>query len=360
MTTGHLDLFICSSPLEVVTAHVIARHYTTAETTTKVLAVEGEPDPRIVDSALWTEVVVLHDSRLVLPQWRQRFADNLAAVRAVKRRHAAQTGTLLVSNLYWLMNNALVADTVAAKSSGADFDLALFDQGLVMYCQARLGLPELAEIPRAIAKYALLRANGFPAMLITPWNADLRHPLPRRVFCWHPALLAPSKRLVPLDHGHVASYAARQLPALPLLTRDACLYLSQPIYRFIGRDTFKPFVERLRDTLIARGFSELYYKPHHHDDDEWRRFLEDELSFRALSGYDRLPAELLAIAIRPPLVAGHTSSALMNIAEWLDDVHVLAFGAGAIDKLGRFSAHPPIYPSVPSLFAKFPNIEIVG
>jgi hypothetical protein len=313
-----------------------------------------------VDSSLWNEIVALHDSRLVLAGWRQRFAENLAAIRALKRRHAATTATLLVSNLYWLMNNALVADTVSATVSRNGFDLALFDQGLVMYCQARLGLPELAEIPRSLAKYLLLRANGFPSMLITPWNADLRHPLPRRVYCWHPELLTSSRRLVPLDHHHVASYAARQLPGAPLMAPDSCLYLSQPIYRFIGRDVFKPFVEGLHDTLVARGYSTLYYKAHHHDDDEWKTYLEDELGFSPLSGYDTIPAEVLAIAMRPPLVAGHSSSALMNIAKWVEDVRVLAFGARAIDKLGKFTAHPPIYPSVPSLFARFPNIEIQG
>jgi hypothetical protein len=117
-------------------------------------------------------------------------------------------------------------------------------------------------------------------------------------------------------------------------------------------------VTRLRDSLQARGFSALYYKPHHHDDYEWRAVLENDLGFRVLAGYDRLPAELVAIAVRPPLVAGHTSSALMNIAGWVDDVRVLAFGGNTIDKLGRFSAHPPIYPSVTSLFASFRNIEI--
>lgn len=320
-----VNLFLCSSPLQVVCAHAIALEHFRSPSDVNVLAVEGDADRRIVLGDLWAAELSLHDTRPEWGDWARKIRCNIDAIEG--QLHGMQLARLrlFVSDLFWLMNNSLVAHfRQRARRERLSYEVFLVDEGTVMYTQHRL--PIRARV-RGLLKYVALRLSGLSALHITESTSGYRHPLCTGVYCFHPMLLDGLSQVpvFPVPVGQLG-YARPLLTNFVALPARSCLYLSQPLYKLAGQKRQYAVVQRVREEMTRGGIEHFYYKSHHADLADWRGLLEDELGFTPLPGTGRIPIEVLIDGLQPAVLVSHNTSALVNIASSPFPGRVIACG----------------------------------
>jgi hypothetical protein len=319
-----LTLIQCNATLEVLHAHLVrAKH--SDDDRDWILVYPEWVSSLLVLPDLWTSVIAGVDTRPEYGNAAKRLRRHLSALRSHVVFNSYQEIELVVSDLSWLMNNILVAwvSRLCSKRH-IDFRLSLLDEGAVLYSGTRLGLRRTAK---SVAKYAFLRLNRFPALLVHPKNADYLHRLCTHIYCLHPDLLdVPSRVTKERIHSEMLNeiYGDR-IPTLVLPLRS-CLYLSQPLYKLVGTERQLAVVHALREALCAQGIFQLFYKPHHADLPEWCELLEKECGFEPISMREMVPIEMLAARCDADIIVSHICSALLNLKSYGYRGRVIAYG----------------------------------
>jgi len=319
-----LTLIQCNATLEVVHSHLV-RAVWREKPGDWVLAYPNWVSERAVRPEMWTKALPVGDTRPEYGGVTRRIRRNVAILDGSVQFDAYSRIDLVVSDLFWLMNNVLVAKMVhSCRSQQIEFSLSLLDEGAVLYSGTRLGLRCSL---RCAMKYVYLRLHGLPALLIHPGNADYLHPLCERVFCLHPELLNLPKHVdsVKIDTNALEQVYRDRLPTLDF-PPGSCLYLSQPLYKLVGVKCQLAVVRSFRERLRGQGISHFYYKPHHADLPFWCELLEAECGLRPLEFREMVPIEMVASRCNANVIVSHTSSALMNLKRYGYHGRLIAYG----------------------------------
>ncbi len=347
------NLFLCHSPLQVLHSHLVRREHL-QDRADWFLAYAEWISPLMVRPKLWTKVISVSDSRPEYGQVIRKIRTILATLEREISFSKYRSINLVVSDLYWLMNNCLVAGLARfCRRENIAFRISILDEGSVLYTNERVGLRRLL---RCWAKYLYLAAHWLPGLLLHPGNVDYYHPLCRRVYCLHPELLKPPDG-VPVDRIEAtatwelygdASGGFRFPP-------KSCLYLSQPMYKLAGMELQREIVCAMQRQLQAEGIQHFFYKPHHADRPSWTERLERECGMEPLI-MQELPIELLASRCDASVIVSHSCSALLNVAAYGFRGRVIAYGLNRLRGAFRETAQ---FEDFVSVLRRVGGVELV-
>jgi hypothetical protein len=318
-------IFLCSSPLQLIHAHLVRHNYLATQDSDCFLFHEGPVSKQLIVEKMWTSVTELITSKRAHGNTQKNIATNLKGIFAEVHWDRYSSIELIISDLYWLMNNvAVAAISRMCRVSKKHFSFSILDEGAVLYTGDRLGWKRSI---RCLGRSAYLFLNGLDTVIVRNSNADYRHPACRIVYCLHPALLRVPNHIpkVPIDPERLEEVYKDGFGALRLEPRSA-LYLSQPVYQTLGIARQAELVRASRDMLSRQGIVNFYYKPHHFDSDEWRSCLQTEIGFSPIPNGHGLPVEVWAKSCNAELIFGHFSSALLNMRAYGYQGRVVACG----------------------------------
>jgi hypothetical protein len=319
-----LTLIQCNASLEVIHAHLVRAAHA-GEPGDWVLAFPEWVSRLAIREEMWTKALALPDTRPEYGDAAAKIRKNLATLAAAFPPAGYSQIELVVSDLFWLSNNVLVAQLAGfCGKRKIGFRLALMDEGSVLYSGTRLGVRRTLK---SLAKYAYLKLHGFPALLIRPGNADYLHPLCHKVYCLHPQLLRLPARveMETIEPRWMASVYDPERTPISLPARS-CLYLSQPLYKRVGIERQLEVVAESKSYMQREGVTHFYYKPHHADLPEWIERLERDCGFQPLALREQLPVELLARLCEAEVVLSHNTSALLNLRLYGYRGRIISFG----------------------------------
>ena len=256
---------------------------------------------------------------------QQNITANLKAIFAEVHWDGYSSIELIISDLYWLMNNvAVAAISRMCTVSKKQFSFSILDEGTVLYTGDRLGWKRSI---RCLGRSAYLFLNGLDTVVVRNSNADYRHPACRTVYCLHPALLRVPDHVpkVPIDPQRLDEVYRHGFGELRVEPRSA-LYLSQPVYQTLGIARQAELVRASRDMLSRQGIVNFYYKPHHFDSVEWRNTVQTDIGFTPIPNGHGLPVEIWAKSCNAEVIFGHFSSALLNMRAYGYQGRVVACG----------------------------------
>jgi hypothetical protein len=327
-TGRHAHVFLCSSPLQLVHAHLVRRYCLEADASDCFLFCEPPLDVRLVEPQMWHAVVPLPSSKRVDGNAVGAIREALQRITEMVNVTSYTAVHLVVSDLFWLLNNVAVAKFGAdLPRRGIEFDISILDEGAILYTTRNLGWQRRV---RALGRSAYLAVHGLPSVIVRQGNADYRHPLCRTLYCLHPELVTapPGVRKIALEPHRIDAVYGDRLGEVQLPERS-CLYLSQPLYHYIGIARQRALVNASREMLKRRGMQNFFFKPHHFDTTEWQQSLETDCGFRMVAGHS-LPVEVWAKRCNAEIVFGHFSSALINLPVYGYGGRVIACGLAAL------------------------------
>jgi len=318
-------IFLCSSPLQLIHAHLVRHNYLAAHDSDYFLFHEGSVSKQLIVDKMWTSVTELTSSKRAHGKAHQNITTNLETIFAQVHWDQFSSIEVIISDLYWLMNNvAVAAISRMCRVSKKQFSFSILDEGAVLYTGDRLGWKRSI---RCLGRSAYLFLNGLETIVVRNSNADYRHPACQTVYCLHPAFLrvpdhVPKLPIDPERLDEVYNHAFGDLRVEPL----SALYLSQPVYQTIGIAGQAELVRASQDMLRRQGIVNFYYKPHHFDSDEWRKTLQQEIGFSPIPNGHGLPVEVWAKSCNAEVIFGHFSSALLNMRAYGYQGRVVACG----------------------------------
>ncbi len=317
-------IFHCNAPLEVIHSHLVRAQHA-GDSGASFLTYPEWVSPLAVRHDMWTRAIPTMDTRPEYGGVYRRIRGNLAKLESLIPFASFGRVELVVSDLFWLMNNVVVAELARrCRLRRLEFGLSILDEGSVLYTGTQLGIRRTL---RCWAKYAYLRLHGFPSLLLHPGNIDFLHPLCERVFCLHPELLDPPPRVrvEKIDASRVAHVYGNHLSVISLPSRS-CLYLSQPLYKLVGIDRQLSVVQAMKQDLLEQGMLHFFYKPHHADLPSWLDCLERESGWMPLEMREMVPVELFAARCNADTIVSHSTSALLNLHAYGFRGRVIAYG----------------------------------
>jgi len=320
-----VTIFLCSSPLQLIHAHLVRHNYLATQDSDCFLFHEGPVSKQLLVDEMWTSVTELITSKRAHGNTQRNITSNLEAIFAEVHWDRYSSIELIISDLYWLMNNvAVAAISGMCRKSKKQFSFSILDEGAVLYTGDRLGWKRSI---RCLGRSAYLFLNGLDTVVVTNSNADYRHPACRTVYCLHPSLLRVPNHvpIVPIDPERLDEVYKHGFGELRVAPRSA-LYLSQPVYQTLGISQHAELVRASRDMLRRQGIVNFYYKPHHFDSDEWRHTVQTEIGFSPIPNGHGLPVEIWAKSCNAEVIFGHFSSALLNMRAYGYQGRVVACG----------------------------------
>ncbi len=356
MQPRSLTLIQCNASLEVIHSHLVRAAHFDDEQSDWAISYPEWVSARAVKSELWTFVLPSCDTRPEYGEVVRRLRQSLANLKREIPLEKYSRIRLVVSDLSWLMNNVLVTMlSQLCRRLGIDFGLSLLDEGSVMYTGVRFGLRRSL---RSVAKYLYLRAHRLPATLILPGNVDYFHRLCDRVYCLHPQLLTVPERvaLEEIRTDLLESVYGDVIPALSCPPRS-CLYLSQPLYKLVGKDRQLAVVRSFVARFSSEGIKAFCYKPHHADLPFWCQLLEKECGLRPLDFRETVPIELLASRCTAEVVVSHSTSALLNLRRYGYGGRVVAYG---LPQLRGSFLEQYQYDSFLQMLRRLDEVEMIG
>jgi hypothetical protein len=318
-------IFLCSSPLQLIHAHLVRHNHFVAQDSDCFLFYEGPVSKQLLVDKMWTSVTGLTTSKRTHGNAQRNIVSNLKTIFAEVHWDRYSSIELIISDLYWLMNNvAVAAISRMCRVSKKQFSFSILDEGTVLYTGDRLGWKRSV---RCLWRSAYLFLNGFDTVVVRNSNADYRHPACRTVYCLHPALLRVPDHVpkVPIDPERLDEVYKHGFGELRVEPRSA-LYLSQPVYQTLGIAGQADLVRASRDMLTRQGIVNFYFKPHHFDSEEWRNTVQMEIGFSPIPNGHGLPVEVWAKSCNAEVIFGHFSSALLNMRAYGYQGRVVACG----------------------------------
>jgi hypothetical protein len=307
-----VTIFLCSSPLQLIHAHLVRHDHLNQKEDDCFLFVEGEVPEQLIIKGMWTSITKLESSKRAFGSAQKNITTNLESIFSAVHWEQYSAVHLIISDLYWLMNNVAMASlSRRCKKARKRFSFSILDEGAVVYTGDRLGWKRRL---RCLGRSAYLFLNGLETVVVTDANADYRHPWCKTVYCLHPSLLRvpPQVPKVAIDPERLREIYSAGFGELRLAPRSA-LYLSQPVYQTLGMERHSELVCASRDVLGQQGIRNFYYKPHHFDSVEWRATMEKKLGFLPIPNGHGLPVEVLGRTCNAEIIFGHFSSALLNL-----------------------------------------------
>ena len=352
--TSKLTLFQCGASLEVLHAHLVRAAYQ-GEAGDWVITFPEWVSRLVLRQEMWTKALAVTDTRPEYGHAASKVRKNLETLANEISLASYRQIELVVSDLFWLMNNVFVAWMVHfCRSRNIHFRLSLIDEGAVLYTGTHLGMRRTLK---SLAKFAYLKLHRFPALWIHSGNADYLNALCTKVYCLHPNLLDLPQHveMERIDPGWMAAVYGSNQAEIQLPVRS-CLYLSQPLYKSIDMARQLGVVQESRSYLQKQGMIHFYYKAHHADLPEWLGRLEKDCSFQPLALQDRIPIELVARTCGADVVLGHSTSALLNLRAYGYRGRIISFG---LQKL-RAASETSQYQHYLSAVKKLGQVELVG
>jgi hypothetical protein len=352
--SSKLTLFQCGASLEVLHAHLVRAAHD-GEAGDWVIAFPEWVPPLVLRQEMWTKQLAVADARPEYGHAADKIRKNLETLANEISLASYRQIELVVSDLFWLMNNVIVAWMVRfCACRKIQFRLSLMDEGAVLYTGTRLGMRRTLK---SLAKFVYLKLHRFSALWIRPGNADYLNPLCTKVYCLHPNLLDLPRHVEVerIDSAWMAVVYGSNQAKIPL-PPGSCLYLSQPLYKSIDMERQLEVVQESRSYLQKQGIIHFYYKAHHADVPEWLGRLESECRFQPLALQDRIPVELVARTCGADIVLGHSTSALLNLRVYGYRGRIISFG---LQKL-RAASEESQYHYYLSALKKLGQVELVG
>jgi hypothetical protein len=325
-------IFLCSSPLQLIHAHLVRHNYLASEDADCFLFYEAPISELILVREMWASVVELVTSKRKSGAAQQNIRSNLEAISATVDWGRYSSFHLVISDLYWLMNNLAVGElSRICRRSKKPFSFSILDEGAVLYTGAKLGWKRSM---RCLGRSAYLFGNGLHTVIVRDSNADYRHPACRTVYCLHPSLLRVPSRVqkVPIEPERLGEIYGESFGELRFPDRSG-LYLSQPLYQKLGIRRHVELIRASRDVLARQGITHFYYKAHHFDSAEWRETLESEIGFSPIPNGQGLPVEVWARCCNADAIFGHFSSALLNVQVYGYRGRVIACGLEQVSRV---------------------------
>lgn len=348
-----LILFQCGASLEVLHAHLVRAPYQ-GEASDWVIAFPEWVSPLVLRQEMWTKALAVADTRPEYGHAAANIRKNLEILTNEITLNSYRQIELVVSDLFWLMNNVFVAWMADfCASENIHFRLSLMDEGAVLYTGTHLGMRRTLK---SLAKFLYLKFHGFPALWIHPGNADYMNSLCTKVYCLHPNLLdlprdVEMERIEPRTMAEIygSNQAEIRLPA------GSCLYLSQPLYKYVGADRQVAVVQESKVYLQKQGINHFYYKAHHADLPDWTALLERALGFQPISFQGQVPVEFLARACDADVILSHCTSALLNLRAYGYPGRIICFGLEKL-RISEKSQHKEFLKAARELG----HVEVVG
>jgi len=312
--TKTIHLFLCSSPLQFVHAHVV-RHSNVLGHGEFQLFCEPPISPLLLMPGMWDGVTELTSSKRTFGKAITNIRSNLEIFESHINFSNYDQIHLVVSDLFWLMNNVVVAALRRkCKKLGVKFSFSILDEGAVLYSGGRLTWKRTF---RCWARSLYLTGHGLDTIFVSDANADYRNELCERVFCLHPELIPtpPGVEKLRIDPSLLDEIYGDRFGAL-FLPPASALYLSQPLYEKLGIDGHARLVLASRDVLERQGMRRFFYKAHHFDSRQWTSVLESRCGLEPISNSEALPVEVWGRRCSADVVFSHYSSALLNLGSY--------------------------------------------
>lgn len=327
-----LNLFIISSPLQLLTTTNIRLQYPTNLDEKSVLFIEGERYHQTLAEKNWDTVIVAHYARPRIDPLTKNIRLNLHAIDQLIAQYQPQTLKLYISDLYWVSNNVIYAHLL--KRFKQNFSCALFDEGCVLYTKQYLLMRDRL---RSIAKWLSLKLCGLPYQVLHTSSFDQNNIRIKTIYCYHPELF---------DHGRQCKSTAlhpekihsfldqlTRLQAPKNLQMGTLLFLSQPYFHHMSFAKLRIIMQNFCDYFLAQGIKTFYVKPHHLDHPEWSKILHDEFHFKPYPGDAAIGIEATARYLDFEYIAAFSSSALLNLQKFGYQGKVVSYG------LKQFNQH---------------------
>lgn len=327
-----LNIFLCSSPLQLIHAHLVRHNYLESEEADCFLFYEGPVSELLLVRGMWRSIVELFTSKRDSGSVQRNITSNLETIFTAVDWDRYSSVHLVISDLYWLMNNVTVAAlSRMCRKSRKHFSFSILDEGAVVYTGDKLGWKRSL---RCLGRSAYLFLHGLQTVVVRNSNADYRHPACRTVYCLHPSLLRVPSQVpkVPIEPRRLNEIYGDGFGELLLADRSA-LYLSQPVYQTLGMKRHVELVRASRDMLSRQGINHFYYKPHHFDSVEWRKTVESQIGFLPIPNGHGLPVEVWARSCNADVIFGHFSSALLNLRLYGYRGRVIACGLKQVSRV---------------------------
>lgn len=352
--TRPLNIFLCSSPLQIAHAHLVRKGHFAPEDEC-LLFCEPPANEALIRPEMWREVTILAASCFANGNRARHIRQNLQVIseRIDFARH--DSVHLLISDLFWLMNNAAVAEMAKqCRRAGIDFSFSILDEGALLYTVGKLSWKRLI---RCWGRSAYLTAHRLKTVVVRQSNADYRHPLCRALYCLHPQLITPPDRVpvLPIDPGGLHEIYGDAFGELKL-PENSCVYVSQPLYLSLGMQYQAGLVSSCREMMARQGIRNFFYKPHHFDNPEWIRVLENQCKFTRIPRQEHFPVEVWATRCNADVIFGHFSSALLNLQVYGYGGAVMACG---LDRVRAAFSERRAYLEFRAALQKLRTVQVV-
>lgn len=290
-----LALFIAHTPYQVHLAEHMIVQMTRFKNLQRVMAVEF-PDEVVpnVSKGLWDEIVRVPWVGGSVIQGRRHWRAATRLIEAVLSD--CREAEVLVSDIAWPLNNVLWRKW---RGGNTGQNVSLYPDGLMMFAGQRVS-PTL--FVRNLAKATLGLFGGVP---YRPYWGDVGGLDARgiaRVYTPLPELTpAPNERLEPIP-------TLRE--GLRVSPSPHCVFLGQPIDRFVGPTECGELMNRAARHIAQIGYCHVVYKPHHFESKTTRE-LAKRLGWSLLA--DSRPVEALFLERPFACVASFSTSAFVNL-----------------------------------------------
>jgi hypothetical protein len=355
MQDSKIHLFLCSSPLQVVHAHMLRSRCPDFTAGDSLLFYEPGISPELIRFESWKQVVALQSGKREFGNAPDHIRENVKEIQRVLEHGQYASVHLVIDSLFWLTNNVVAAMLLnRCRKEGIAFSFSILDEGAVLYTSKEMSW---ARLLRCWARSAYLTAHGLGTVILTRRSAEYRHRLCGAVYCLHPDLITPPPRVrvVPLRPEWLQSAYGDCFGPFEFPQRS-CLYLSQPLYNQLGVSGQTELLLACRDALARRGIKNFYYKAHHFDQPAWLASLEQRCGFRPVSPNGTLPVEVVASQCNADVIFSHFSSALLNLRVYGYRGTIVSYG---LERLRGVSLGKRECREYYDVLRRLPHIEIV-
>lgn len=343
-----LNLFVISSPLQLLTVTNIQLQFPKKHNENSILFVEGERYHHPAANDGWDEIVIANYVRPRIDNLIKNIRLNLQSIDTLLTKHKPTRVKLFISDLYWVSNNVIFAYLL--KRFKDNMSCALFDEGCALYTKPDLSYRDRM---RSFIKWMALKTAGMPYLILHKKSFDQGNPLIHSLYCYHPELFTGERlrKSIGLNPELLQSFLAQltKLNEPTTIRQKTLLFLSQPYHLYIPMAELKIIMNNMKDYFQKKGVNEFFLKPHHLDKPEWKNILENELGFKTYTGNVSIGIEAAARYLDFEYVVAFSSSALLNLKKFGYRGEVVSYGR---EQIGRFRQIRKINKKVYEIYTK--------
>lgn len=350
-----LNLFVVSSPLQLLTAMNIRLQYPPETDSKNILFIEGENYYQPLIRSYWDEVIVGDYVRPRVDNIVKNIRQNLKRIEALVKKYQADSVNLHISDLYWIANNIVYA--YLKKCFKNQFYCSLFDEGCVLYTKQHLPLRERI---RSFVKWCIFKFFGIDFQILHSGNFDQNNRHIKAIYCYHSELFHHARRTKAKDlNPQLLAPLLDQITqqgATENLRKGSLLFLSQTYFHHISYKHLRNVLKNLVMYFKKLHIEEFYFKPHHLDDPLWIDILQNEFHFKRYDHDLSVGIEASARYLNFEYIVAFSSSALLNLNKFGYRGTVVSYG---INQFNQFKETRRINRNIQEIFSK-KGISLIG